>query len=141
MYQWILILHIASFISWMAALFYLPRLYVYHAENKDNSGFLAVVKIMQRKLYKFIGVPAMWSTVLSGASMIFLNSGFLSSYWIYTKIFFVTILIVYFLHLGKLRIKLENDSCNKSGKFFRFYNEVPTILMIIIVVLVVLKPF
>jgi len=139
MYNWILWFHVISFISWFAALFYLPRLYVYHMENIDNKGFVEVVKIQEYKLFKYIGVPAMWATILSGIALMFLGD-WLSSSWLHVKLFFAIILIGYFHSLGVLRKKLENDTCTKSGKFFRFYNEVPTIIMLVMVAMVVFKP-
>ncbi len=71
MYNWILWFHILSLISWFAVLFYLPRLFVYHAENIDNAGFVKVIKVMEMKIYRYIGVPAMWATVISGFYMSF----------------------------------------------------------------------
>jgi len=76
-YSWILAFHVMSFISWMAMLFYQPRLYVYHSENADNKGFVEVVEIQEYKLIKYIGTPAMWATILSGATMLYLNSIYL----------------------------------------------------------------
>ncbi|MFA7610594.1 MAG: protoporphyrinogen oxidase HemJ [Sulfurimonas sp.] len=140
MYSWIVWFHILSFISWYAVLFYLPRLFVYHAENIDNEGFVKVVKIMEMKIYKYIGVPAMWATVLSGAYLSY-ELGFSGNGWLHAKIFFVLILIAYFFSLGFFRVKFLNDECTKSGKFFRAYNEVPTILLLIIVAMVIIKPF
>jgi len=140
MYEWVLWFHVISFISWFAVLFYLPRLYVYHVENIENSGFLEVVKIQEMKLYKYIGVPSMWATVLSGTALIFMGD-WMSSPWLHVKLLFLVILIGYFHSLGVLRIKLLEDRCTKSGKFFRMYNEVPTILMLLIVAMVVFKPF
>jgi len=139
MYEWTLWFHVVSFISWFAVLFYLPRLYVYHVEHKDNKGFLEVVKIQEMKLYKYIGVPAMWATILSGSVLIYII-GF-NHTWLHVKLFFLVILIGYFHSLGVLRLKLLEDRCTKSGKFFRMYNEVPTILMLLIVAMVVMKPF
>jgi len=139
MYEWTLWFHVISFISWFAVLFYLPRLYVYHIEHKDNAGFLEVVKIQEMKLYKYIGVPAMWATILSGIILISIIG--LNHTWLYLKLFFLAMLIGYFYSLGILRIKLLEDRCTKSGKFFRMYNEVPTILMLFIVAMVVMKPF
>ncbi len=140
-YGWILAFHVMSFISWMAMLFYQPRLYVYHMENIDNKGFVEVVKIQEEKLFKFIGVPAFWATVLSGLLMIYLNpSLFKSGDWLYVKLFAAGLLIAYHISLNYFRKRLAEDKCVKSGKFFRFYNEVPTILMIIIVIMVVVKP-
>nr|MDA3908270.1 CopD family protein [Sulfurimonas sp.] len=72
-YMYILVFHIISFISWMAALFYLPRLFVYHVEHADKAQFVEIVKIQEYKLYKYIGVPAMWATLLSGTAMLGLN--------------------------------------------------------------------
>ena len=147
MYNWVLWFHVASFVSWFAAIFYLPRLFVYHKEHEANSGFLEVVKIMEFKLYKYIGVPAMWATILSGATMIYLSQKeydvnlFATGGWLHAKLFFVALLVIYFISLGVIRKKLENDTCTKSGKFFRFYNEVPTILLLLIVAMVVVKPF
>ena len=140
MYNWILWFHILSLISWFAVLFYLPRLFVYHAENADNEGFVKVVKVMEFKIYQYIGVPAMWATVLSGAYLSY-EVGFAGNGWLHTKIFFVVILMAYFFSLGKFRRKLEEDSCMKSGKFFRFYNEVPTLILLVIVAMVIFKPF
>jgi len=140
MYNFILWFHVISFISWFAVLFYLPRLYVYHVENIDNKGFVEVVKIQEMKLYKYIGVPSMWATIISGLYLAYLF-GFAGNGWIHAKIFLVLLLVVYFFSMGKYRNELLEDRCTKSGKFFRFYNEVPTILMLFIVAMVVFKPF
>ncbi len=146
MYTWILWFHVISFISWFAVLFYLPRLYVYHAENIENKGFVEVVKIQEYKLFKYIGVPSMWATILSGSAMIYLSiSGdfnlFKTGGWLHAKLLFAAILIVYFYSLEMIRKEFAEDRSTRSGKFFRFYNEVPTILMLLIVAMVVLKPF
>jgi len=140
MYNWVLWFHVISFISWFAALFYLPRLFVYHAENIENKGFVEVAKIQEMKLFKYIGVPAMWATILSGSYMAYVL-GLSGNGWLELKIVFVVALIVYFYSMNKYRIELLEDRCTKSGKFFRVYNEVPTLLMLFIVAMVVLKPF
>lgn len=140
MYNWILWFHVISFISWFAVLFYLPRLFVYHAENIDNKGFIEVAKIQEMKLFKYIGVPAMWATVLSGAGLIYLG-GWMSAPWLHVKLLLVAFLIVYFYSLNKYRVEFLEDRSTKSGKFFRMYNEVPTVLMLFIVAMVVFKPF
>ncbi len=140
-YNWILAFHVMSIISWMAMLFYLPRLYVYHAEFKDNYGFTEVVKIQEKKLYTFIGIPAFWASLLSGLAMIALNPDlFKSGLWLHIKLTAVALMILYHFSLGYFLKKFANDTCTKSGKFFRIYNEVPTLLMIIIVIMVVVKP-
>ncbi|QSZ42698.1 protoporphyrinogen oxidase HemJ [Sulfurimonas aquatica] len=140
MYEWVLWFHVISFISWFAVLFYLPRLFVYHAENIDNSGFVEVVKIQEFKLLKYIGVPSMWATVISGAYLSYLY-GFSGNGWLHTKITLVVLLIIYFYSMEKYRKEFAEDRCIKSGKFFRMYNEIPTVLMLLIVGMVVLKPF
>ena len=140
MYSWVVWFHILSFISWYAVLFYMPRLFVYHAENIQNEGFVEVVKVMEMKIYKYIGVPAMWATVLSGTYLAY-ELGFGGNGWLHAKIFFVLILIAFFFSLGYFRVKFLNDECTKSGKFFRAYNEVPTLLLLVIVAMVIIKPF
>lgn len=140
MYEWILWFHVISFISWFAVLFYLPRLFVYHAENIENKGFVEIVKVQEMKLYKYIGVPSMWASVASGLGLAYMY-GFAGNGWIHAKITFVLLLMVYFFSMNKYRKEFSEDRCTKSGKFFRMYNEVPTILMIIIVAMVVFKPF
>ncbi len=140
-YNWILAFHVMSFMSWMAMLFYQPRLYVYHREHADNEGFVEVVKIQENKLYNFIGVPAMWATILSGTAMIALNPAlFQSGMWLHIKLTAALLLVAYHFSLGWFKKRLHDGSCTKSGKFFRAYNEVPTILMIVIVIMVVVKP-
>lgn len=142
MYNWMLWLHIISFISWFAALFYLPRLFVYHAEHSDNEGFVSVAQIMEHKLFRYIGVPAFWATLISGAALAYLyGSSIMQSGWFHAKIMLVLILIAYFFSLNYYRKKLEANPAIKSGKFFRIYNEVPTLLMLGIVFLVIFKPF
>jgi putative membrane protein len=140
MYNWLLWFHVISFISWFAVLFYLPRLFVYHAENIENKGFVKVAKIQEMKLFKYIGVPSMWATLLSGAGLIYLGD-WMRAPWLHAKLLFVAFLIVYFYSLNKYRKDFSEDRCTKSGKFFRMYNEVPTLLMLVIVAMVVIKPF
>jgi putative membrane protein len=141
-YTWILAFHVMSFTSWMAMLFYLPRLFIYHREHADNKAFGEVVRIQEYKLYKYIGLPAMWATILSGSAMLYLNPGiFQSGGWMHAKLFFLAFLIAYSFSLEKIRKRLIEDPYYKTGKYFRFYNEVPTLLMIGIVIMVVVKPF
>jgi putative membrane protein len=141
-YNYILAFHVMSVLSWMAMLFYQPRLYVYHVEHQENgSCFTDVIKIQERKLYKYIGVPAFWASLLSGATMIYLNPAMLEgSYWLWVKLVAVTFMIAFHFYLEVLRKELLEDRCKRSGKFFRVINEIPTILMIIIVIMVVVKP-
>ncbi|QFR49906.1 protoporphyrinogen oxidase HemJ [Sulfurimonas lithotrophica] len=140
MYSWVLWFHLLSLISWFAVLFYMPRLFVYHAENIENKGFCEVVKVMEMKIYKYIGVPAMWGTILSGFYLAF-EIGFKGNAWLHVKITLVVLLMAYFFSLGYYRKQFLEDKCDKSGKFFRAYNEVPTLILLIVVWLVVFKPF
>ncbi|MBD3788822.1 MAG: protoporphyrinogen oxidase HemJ [Campylobacterales bacterium] len=141
-YSWILAFHVMSFISWMAMLFYLPRLFIYHRENADNKAFTEVVEVQEYKLFKYIGVPAMWATILSGATMLYLNPAIFSSGgWMHAKLVFVAFLIAYHFSLGKIRKIMISNPHYKTSKYLRVYNEVPTLLMIFIVVMVVVKPF
>ena len=142
MYIWLKVIHIIFMVSWMAVLFYLPRLFVYHAENRDNQGFIQVVKIMEKKLFYVIGIPAFVLTVVSGLGMIALNPSLLTSGgWLHAKIVLVILLTAFFFHNEYVRRKFLKDQCSKSGKFFRMYNEIPTIILILIVILVIVKPF
>jgi putative membrane protein len=142
MYLWIKAIHIVFIVSWMAVLFYLPRLFVYHAENKDNKEFVKIVKIMEKRLFYAIGIPAFVITLISGLSMIFMNPElFKFGRWFHAKLTLVAILIAYFFHNEYVRRKFERDACDRSGKFFRMYNEIPTVLLILIVILVIVRPF
>jgi len=140
-YNWILAFHVMSFISWMAMLFYQPRLFVYHSENGENEGFVKVVQRQEYILNKAIGTPAMIATLISGAIMLYLNPSLLHNAWMHVKLFFVLLLIAYHFSLEVLRKKLIKNPHYKTGKWFRVYNEVPTLLMIGIVIMVVVKPF
>ncbi|MEA2050624.1 MAG: protoporphyrinogen oxidase HemJ [Campylobacterota bacterium] len=135
----VLAFHVISVLSWMAMLFYLPRLYVYHQENKDKKEFIEIVKIQEYKLYKYIGVPAMWATIASGVFMIIANPDLFKQGWFHAKLLLIIILIGYSHSLGVYLNKLKKDECKKEGKFFRAYNEVPTVLAILIVTYVILK--
>lgn len=141
-YLWIKAFHIMSVLSWMAMLFYLPRLFVYHAEHRENRGFVEVVKIQEHKLFYYIGHPAMIATVGSGLLMICLNPEmFNSGGWLHAKLTLAALMVVYHYDCRRHLKLLAEDRSTKSGKFFRAYNEIPTILMIGIVIFVIVKPF
>jgi putative membrane protein len=147
MYNWVVWFHIISMVSWFAVLFYLPRLFVYHVENGQNKGFLEIIEVMEMKIYKYIGVPAIWATMLSGITLIVMSTQhyginvFQTGGWLHAKLTLVAILTAYFFSLGHYRLKLKVDAAYKNGKFFRLYNEVPTLLLMAIVALVIVKPF
>ncbi|MCL9821775.1 protoporphyrinogen oxidase HemJ [Helicobacter sp. 14348-15] len=140
-YLYVKIFHIISFVSWMAMLFYLPRLFVYHAEHKNNKGFCEVIKIQESKLYNFIGYPAIICTLLSGIWLLMLEPTWLQGGWLHAKISLIVILVIYHFSLYRFMIAFREDRCQKSGKFFRMYNEVPTLILIIVTFLVIIKPF
>lgn len=141
-YNWVLWFHIVSLISWFAVLFYMPRLFVYHAENLNNKDFIKIIKVMERKIYYAIGVPTFWTTLITGITMIVLQPElFENGGWLYAKLVFVCFLIIYFFSMGYFYKKLLANECDKSGKYFRYYNEIPTILMLLIVAMVIIKPF
>ncbi len=145
-YNEILVFHILSFLSWFAMLFYLPRLFVYHAENREKSDFVKVVKIMEYKLIKYIGNPAMWATIISGTVLIYITDFFSeinisNNKWLFLKLLLIFSLFIFQIYLEVLRKKLSRDICEKSGKFFRILNEFPTLISIFVVYLVIVKPF
>ena len=123
-------------------LFYLPRLFIYHRENADTREFTKVVEVQEYKLFKYIGVPAMWATIISGGAMLYLNTGIFSSGgWMHAKLLLLAFLIAYHISLNSIRKTLLENPHYKSSKYLRIYNEVPTLLMIFIVIMVVVKPF
>ena len=134
-------LHLIAVISWMAGLLYLPRIFVYHAENLNDSNSSSIFKIMEKKLYLYIMMPAMVLSWIFGMILI-ANTGFesLTNLWIKIKLILVIILTIYHFYLGKLLEDFRLNKNSKSSKFFRFINEVPTILLILIVFIVIFKP-
>ena len=113
-YLWVVIFHLMAMMSWMAMLFYQPRLYVYHTEHKNKPDFVEVVKIQEYKMYKYIGLPAMWATVLSGFLMISLRPDLLESGgWLYAKLFFVLVLVAYSFSLEYYRKELDKGHYQK----------------------------
>jgi len=134
-------LHLIAVISWMVGLLYLPRIFVYHAENLKDKNTSLIFKTMERKLYFYIMTPAMILTWLFGLILIS-SLGFetLSAIWIKLKLLLVVLLTLYHFYLSKLLSDFKIDQNTKSSRFFRTINEVPTILLILIVFIVVFKP-
>ena len=133
-------LHLIAVISWMAGLLYLPRIFVYHSEN-DNEIITNVFKTMEKKLFYYIMTPAMTLSWLFGLVLIH-EIGFdeLGSLWLQLKLIFVIILTSYHFYLGFLLKKFNLDQNLRSSKFYRYINEVPTLLLILIVFVVIFKP-
>ena len=134
-------LHLISVISWMAGLLYLPRIFVYHAQNNDEIKIKEVFKVMERKLYFYIMTPAMISSWIFGLLLIH-SIGFqqLGQTWMVLKIVFVLLLTVYHFYLGNILNQFKIEQNNQSHKFYRIINEIPTILLILIVFVVIFKP-
>lgn len=137
---WVKALHIIAIISWMAGLLYLPRLFVYHAKAEKGSELSETLKVMERKLLRFIMNPAMMVAWIAGLLTGYLQ-GQLMDGWFHGKLLLVVLLTIIHMMFAKYRRELADDRSNHSEKYFRIINEVPTVLMILIVVLVILKPF
>ena len=133
-------LHLIAVISWMAGLLYLPRIFVYHSEN-SNEVVTTVFKTMERKLYNYIMTPAMILSWVFGLILIH-QIGFqqLASLWLQLKLILVLLLTIYHFYLGSLLNKFKLDQNRKTSKFYRYINEVPTLLLILIIFVVIFKP-
>ena len=134
-------LHLISVISWMAGLLYLPRIFVYHAEYNSEDKTSEIFKTMEKKLYFYIMTPAMILSWIFGLFLIH-SIGFqqLGQTWMLLKIIFVVTLTLYHFYLGKIVYQFKLDQNDKSHKFYRYINEIPTILLILIVFVVIFKP-
>ena len=141
-YPWLKALHIIAVIAWMAGLLYLPRLYVYHADAPHGSNRAAMLEIMERRLLYGIMTPAVVMTYAVGA-LLAATPGVVDWHrgWIWAKLAIVALLTMFHLLLGRWRRDFALGKFSHSGQFYRVINELPTIMMIAIVLLVVVKPF
>ena len=140
-YLWLKALHIIAVISWMAVLLYLPRLFVYHVGAEKGSVQSETFKVMERRLITFIGMPAMGATWLFAILMLVANSDLLSQGWMHAKLLLVILLTgVHHVFLAWVK-RFARDETMKTDRFYRVANEIPTLLMVFIVVLAVVKPF
>ena len=134
-------LHLIAVVSWMVGLLYLPRIFVYHVENKEKKEATDIFEVMEKKLFYYIMRPAMIFTWIFGLILIYLNGvEIFSQLWMQIKIILVILLSVYNDYLGKCLISLKNNSNTRTSKFFRIINEIPTVLLIGIIIVVVFKP-
>jgi protoporphyrinogen IX oxidase len=140
-YEWIKALHVIAVIAWMAGMLYLPRLFVYHCEAEAGSRQSETFKVMERRLLKAIINPAMVVTWLAGLYLVWAGHWLVQSWWIYAKLVLVLILSGVHGLFARWVKDFAADRNRRSQKFYRVINEVPTILMIGIVILVVVKPF
>jgi len=134
-------LHLIAVISWMAGLLYLPRIFVYHVENFKKKETTDIFEIMEKRLYIYIMRPAMLFSWIFGIALIYIN-GFdsLTNLWMQLKLILVIILSIYNEYLGKCLNDLKNRTNTKTSKYYRYLNEVPTVLLILIVFVVIIKP-
>ena len=133
-------LHLIAVISWMAGLLYLPRIFVYHSEN-NNKIITNVFKVMERKLFYYIMTPAMIFSWIFGLVLIH-EIGFqqLTNLWLQLKLILVLVLTAYHFYLGLLLNQFKLDLNKKTSKFYRYINEIPTLMLILIVFIVIFKP-
>jgi putative membrane protein len=140
LYSWVKAAHIISVIAWMAGMLYLPRLYVYHADAKPGSELSETFKVMERRLLRAIINPAMLATWVFGLWLAYLGDHWREG-WLHGKLTLVILMQITHAAYARWRKKFADDANTNSAKFYRMMNEVPTVLMIGIVILVVLKPF
>jgi protoporphyrinogen IX oxidase len=140
LYHWLKALHIISFVAWMAAMFYLPRLFVYHATAPVGGELSQTLKIMERKLLRYICNPAMIATFIFGLWLAVIT-GYHQEGWFHVKFALVLLLAAFHGACARWRKQFERDANIHSEKFYRIANEVPTLLLVVIVLLAVFKPF
>ncbi len=140
-YLWIKALHIMAVITWMAGMFYLPRLFVYHCETVPGSDGSERFKVMERRLLKGIINPSMGMVWILGLSLIYLDPDLLKQGWMHAKLTLVLFMSGFHGALARWQKDFAADRNQRTAKFFRLVNEIPTVLMIGIVILVVVKPF
>lgn len=140
MYLWVKAFHIIMMVSWFAGLFYLPRLFVNHAQFADGPVHERLT-MMEGKLYRFV-TPIMWLTLISGIWLTFLGWGYLHDQpWYWTKVCIVALLIVYHFYCGRLVTMFAEGRNTRSHKFYRVFNEAPVLALMAAVILVVVRPF
>ena len=141
-YGWVKVVHVLAIISWMAGLFYLPRLFVYHAENEVKKELTAVFKVMERRLLKAIMRPAAVVAVITGAALIHLGGWDQPvPVWLWLKLLLVAGMLGFHGLLEVHAARFRDDRETRPGRYFRVINEIPTLLLIGIVILVIVKPF
>lgn len=140
LYLWLKALHIVAIVCWFAGLFYLPRLFVYHAMSEDAIS-RDRFQVMERKLYRGIMIPSMIATLAFGVGMIALNPALFSGGWLHAKLALVVLLIGYHHMCGAQLKRFARNENTRSHVFYRWFNEFPVLLLLAIVILVVIKPF
>ena len=134
-------LHLIAVISWMAGLLYLPRIFVYHVENKDKKNVTDIFEVMEKRVFFYIMRPAMILTWIFGLILIYLNGiEIFSQIWMQLKFILIILLSIFHEYLGRCLYSLKNNTNRKSSRYFRIINEIPTILLILVVFIVIFKP-
>lgn len=139
-YLWVKALHMVAIVAWMAGLFYLPRLFVYHSGVDSKSEVAQLFQVMEYRLYKIIMVPSMLLSLASGIFLVMIQEVW-SSGWFHLKLTCVVGLVVLQHLLNHWRKQLATGECTRNAPFFRLINEVPTLLLIVIIISVIVKPF
>ncbi len=139
-YLWIKAFHIIAVVCWFAGLFYLPRLFVYHAMSNDTTSQERFV-IMERKLYRGIMHPSLVATLGLGLYMLYMNPALLKMGWMHVKLTLLVLLIIYHFSLGVIYRRFAAGTNQKGHVFYRWFNELPVLFLIVIVLLAILKPF
>ncbi|HEU0117697.1 MAG TPA: protoporphyrinogen oxidase HemJ [Alphaproteobacteria bacterium] len=140
LYEWVKALHVISVIAWMAGMLYLPRLYVYHADAKPGSDLSETLKVMERRLLRRIVNPAMISTFVFGVWLLMLNPDLLQQPFMHVKLACVIVLAGIHGMLSRYRRDFAADRNLKTAVYFRVLNEVPALLLVIIVIMIIVKP-
>ena len=140
-YLWLVAAHVISIICWMAAMLYLPRLYVYHCDAPKGSAQSETFKVMEKRLLRYIGTPAMLFTYLFGILIIVANPSIIDGGWFHVKLTCVLLLSGFHGFCAAKMKSFARDENTKPAKFYRIANEVPTVLMVIIIIMVIVKPF
>lgn len=139
-YLWLKAFHVIAVIAWMAGLFYLPRLFIYHTDAAPGSQQSETFKVMERRLLKVIMNPAMMISWVLGLYLAY-DGGWFTSGWLHAKLALVALLTLAHMHQSRAVRQFSADGPRKTARYWRIMNEVPTILMMLIVILVIVKPF
>jgi putative membrane protein len=141
MIAWIKALHLITLVAWFAGLFYLPRLFVYHAAANDTVG-IERFKVMEHRLYYFIMAPAALLTLIFGFILLSFSAAYYShAIWMHVKLILVGLLLIFHAYCGKLLKDFKQNKNRHSSLFYRWFNELPTLLLIAIVIMVEVQPF
>lgn len=137
-YLWIKALHVISVTTWMAGIFYLPRLFVYHADAETGSDKDLTFRVMEKKLLNFIMTPSLIVALATGGLMM---PAWLSDGWLHVKLLMVAVILGAHVYMTRVRIDFDQGANTRSARFYRIVNEVPTVAFLIVIVMVIVKPF